>query len=339
MVVIILINIVLILYVYFKYYVVPKDTKVESNEIGNNDAIVIGYLNDNGFVNNFDLLLAEIVELNIKGYIRIDFDENKIDKYDYIIRQQIGLESNNLNDYEIHVLSYLFSKKTEITKNELEEKLEDSFKAYQIQYNDLKKIINNEIVSKNIIDENKKKNHFDNVKKYRKISVIIFFVIIILGFFGILETSLIYISMYILEKIILFLLLSNVHMFTKYGLILKYNIDNYKLKLEDKEFLTEKTNMKEVLLDKEFARSIALHIKTNAKSAFIDDMVSKDAKEISKNVIINMAIIASILLLVGIIIYKIIEVIPISGLVWIFIGFAIFAAVVFDVAHSLGQKK
>ena len=83
-------------------------------------------------------------------------------KYNYTIRQKIGLESNKLNNYEIHVLNYLFSKKTEITRNELEEKLKNTFKSYNIQYNDLKKIINKEIINQKVIDEEEKNRFIKN---------------------------------------------------------------------------------------------------------------------------------------------------------------------------------
>lgn len=339
MVILILINVVLIVYVYLKYYKVPEDAKDKNNEIENKDSIIIGYVNDRGFVNNFDLLISEIIELNIKGYIEIDYNKEGIDKYNYIIRQKIGLEFNELNNYEIHVLNYLFFKKQEITRKELEDKLKNTFKSYNIQYNDLKKIINKEVVFQGIVDEEAQKKHLKNAKKYVKISVLIVIIVIILGLFKVLDTSLLYMAMYILEKIILSSLLLNVNMYTKYGQILKYNIENYRLELEKKEFLINNIEMKEILLNKDFANSIALHIKTNAKEAFIDEKAFKEAKDTSKNAVMNVMIIASILALLGIIIYKIMEFFPIEGLGWIFIIFAIIAAGVFDVAHSLGRKK
>ena len=67
MIILILINVVIIIYIYLKYYKIPEDAKEENNEIENKDSIIIGYINDRGLVNNFDLLIAEIIELNIKG--------------------------------------------------------------------------------------------------------------------------------------------------------------------------------------------------------------------------------------------------------------------------------
>ena len=260
-------------------------------------------------------------------------------KYNYTIRQKIGLESNKLNNYEIHVLNYLFSKKTEITRNELEEKLKNTFKSYNIQYNDLKKIINKEIINQKVIDEEEKNRFIKNSKKYIKLSILIVICIIILGLFKVLDISLLYMAMYILEKIVIALLLLNVNIYTKYGQILKYNIDNYKYKLEKQEFLDNNIKMQEILLNKDFANSIALHIKTNAKEAFIDEKTLKEAKDTSKSAIKNLLIITSILVLIGIIIYKIMEFFPLEGLGWIFIIFSIIAAGVFDVAHALGNKK
>ena len=142
-------------------------------------------------------------------------------------------------------------------------------------------------------------------------------------------------AMYILEKIVIALLLLNVNIYTKYGQILKYNIDNYKYKLEKQEFLDNNIKMQEILLNKDFANSIALH----AKEAFIDEKALKEAKDTSKSAIKNLLIITSILVLIGIIIYKIMEFFPLEGLGWIFIIFSIIAAGVFDVAHALGNKK
>ena len=83
MIILVLINIIFIVCVYLKYYKFPKDIDVDNIE--NEESIVIGYVNDLNFNNNFDLILAEIIELNVKGYIKISYNKDSIQKYDYII--------------------------------------------------------------------------------------------------------------------------------------------------------------------------------------------------------------------------------------------------------------
>ena len=77
MIILILINVVIIIYIYLKYYKISEEAKEENNEIEKMDSIIIGFINDRGLVNNFDLLIAEIIELNIKGYIEIDYDNTR----------------------------------------------------------------------------------------------------------------------------------------------------------------------------------------------------------------------------------------------------------------------
>src|SRR5574344_274930 len=109
MLIFILINIITILYICLKYY---KSNQIILDEnIKNKDSIIIGYINDNSFNNDFDLILAEIIELNIKGYITIEYIEDNFDKYNYNIKQNIPTWSDNLNRYEMLTLNFLFQNK------------------------------------------------------------------------------------------------------------------------------------------------------------------------------------------------------------------------------------
>ena len=125
MIILVLINIIFIVCVYLKYYKFPKDIDVDNIE--NEEPIIIGYVNDLNFNNNFDLILAEIIQLNIKEYIRINYNKNSIQKYDYIVSQNVDMASAKLSKYELMTLNFLFSNKMEITKQELEEKLNNIF--------------------------------------------------------------------------------------------------------------------------------------------------------------------------------------------------------------------
>ena len=139
MVILILLNLVILLYIFFKYYRIPNNIKMSTQEIKNENSMVIVYIDNKDF-NNFDLMLAEIIELNIKHYIIIEYNNEGINKYDYTIKQNINMNSDKLNRYELLVLSFLFPNEQEITKTQLEEKLRNTFGSYNIQYNELEKI-------------------------------------------------------------------------------------------------------------------------------------------------------------------------------------------------------
>lgn len=337
MVILILVNIAIIIYIYLKYYRFPKNINNTTEKVEDIDSIIIGYINDRGFNNNFDLILAEIIELNIKGYIIIEYGKENINKYDYIIKQNITIESDKLNKYEILLLNFLFLKKTEITKDELEEKLKNTFYSYNIQFNEIKEVLNNRLIEQNIIDEVKQKNLTKKTKKYIIISIVL---IILLGIVNVIkfsEISLMYMLMYILEKVVSTVLLLKASIYTTKGQILKHNIDKYKIELENKEFLTNKNTMEEIVLNKEFANSIALHIKTQAKKTFVDDKMIKDATKISKQIMFNIFSASVIILLIGLILAKIVLMVSPGAVVWIYIIMVIATACVADV--TLYKKK
>lgn len=339
MVILLLINIAIIIYVYLKYYRLPKNVEFTNDKIEDLDSMIIGYINDQGIDNNFDLLLSGIIELNIKGYIKIEYDKKETDKYNYIIKQNIDMGSDEINKYEILVLSFLFAKGPKITKLELEEKLKNTFNSYNVQYNEIRNVLNKEVIYQGIIDENKQKKYINETKKYIKISIISVIIVLILGALNVLDISLLYISMYILEKIVVAMLISKSSIYTKDGQNLKYSIDSYKICIENKEFLENKSSMQDIVLNKEFANSLALHINTEAKKAFIDDIMSENATKVSKKYILNILIVAIVLLLIGIIILKITKMLSVPGFFWVYLILAISGACVFDIAHSLGRGK
>jgi len=337
MIILILINIVIIVYIYLKYYKFPETVKYTSEKIEDKDSMIIGYINDGGFNNNFDLILAQIIELNIKGYITIKYYKENIDKYNYTIIQNIDIGSDKLDKYEMLVLNFLFFNKTEITKNELEEKLNNTFSSYNTQFNQIGEILYKQFLEEKIIDEVKQKELTKKTKEYIKISIVLIFLVSILGLFKIIKISLLYMLIYILEKIISSVLLLKASIYTNKGQILKYNIDSYKIKLENKEFLVNNNTMEEIVLKKEFANSIALHINTQAKKAFIDDRITKDAIKISKKTIINVLIGFIILILIGLILAKITMILPREAIFWVYLILAISVACVADI--TLYKKK
>ena len=145
--------------------------------------------------------------------------------------------------------------------------------------------------------------------------------------------------LYIFEKIVLCMLISRANAYTDKGKILKYNIEKYKMQLQDREFLTEKNTMQDIVLNKEFADSIALHINTQAKEVFIDNKISKDTNKIyKKTIIIVLAIIISFFLAI-LIISRIMMALPKGVIIWIYIIMAISAACVADITLAYKKNK
>jgi len=337
MIILILINIVIIVYIYIKYYKFPETIKETTQDLDDKDSIIIGYINDVGFNNNYDLILAQIIDLNIKGYITIEYNKENTDKYDYTIKQNIDIGSDYLKKYEMIILNFLFSNKTEITKRELEEKINSTFSSYNTQFNEIGEILEKQLTEEKIIDKLKQKELPKKTKNYIKISIIIVLLVSILAIFKIIDNSLLYMLIYMLEKVISITLLLKSSIYTDEGQSLKYKIDTYKIKLEDKEFLTNNTTMKEIVLKKEFANSLALHINTQAKKAFVYDKISKDAIKASKKIIINLLIVFTILVLIGLIMAKITMMLPKGAIFWVYLILAISVACVADI--TLYKKK
>lgn len=334
MIILILLNIAIIIYIYLKYYKVPENISSITKEIEDKDSIIIGYINDKGFNNNFDLILAEIVELNIKGYITIEYSKEAMDKYNYTIKQNVTIESQKLNKYEIILLSFLFSKKLEITKAELEEKLKNTFNSYNMQFNEVGKVINNQLIEQGIIDKLKQAELNEKRKKYILLSIILVIIIGIINLINATQASLIYMLIYIFEKVFSNLLLSKANSYTTEGQILKYNIEKYKMKIENKEFFNSKNEMKDIVHNKEFANSLALHIKTQAKKVFIDDTMLKNATKLSKSAMIKVLIGSILLLVITIVVAPIIMSLSPGAIVWVYIIVTIIAACVADITLS-----
>lgn len=335
MIILILINILFIIYVYVKYYrfsITQVNKKIEDE-----DSILIAYIQDNGIHNNVDLILAQIIELNIKGYIKIEYNKENIDKYNYIIKQNIPINSNELKKHELLVMNFLFDNKIEITKKELEEKLSNTFKLYNIQFNDLGKILNDKLINEGIIDKEKQERISKTLKKYIKISTIIIPIIFVASIFKIIQSSLLYLLIYILEKLVIGILISKASYYTNEGQSLKYKIDSYKIQLTNKEFLNSNSKMEDIVKNGKFANSLALHIDTQAKQAFINSSIIKNATKVSKKAIIIGFIFLGIITLVGLVLSIITRLIPKEAIFWLYLMIAIIVAGVADV--TLAKKK
>lgn len=339
MIVLIFINIAVIVYIYLKYYNFPKNENSTKEKIEEMDPIIIGCINDKGFNNNFDLILAEIVNLNIKGYLKIEYDREDINAYNYIIKQNFDMEVDNIKKYELIILNFLFSEKMEISKNELEEKLINTFNSYNVQYNDLQKVLQDELIKQYIIDEYKIKKLKKVSKIYRRVSILSIIILLTLKTFLFTKISALSVLIYILEKVISNILLLKSSNYTDKGEMLRNDIISYKTEIEKQEFLVDKKTMNQIILDKRFANSIALHINTQAKKIFIDDKLLQNATKSSKKVLLKILIVLSIFILVGIILQKIIKSITKDGIIWLYIMLTIIIAFSADVTRIFGTSK
>ena len=331
MLILIFINIFIIVWIYSKYYNYSQNENIKKNEIENMEPIITGCINDKGLNNNFDLILAEIINLNIKGYIKIEYDRNDINAYDYTIKQNIDMNSNDIKKYEIILLNFLFSKKMEITKKELEEKLINTFNSYNVQYNDLQEVLQKELIKENIIDENNKKELQKISKIYKKESMILIILLLIIKIFIFKNISSLSILIYIAEKIISNILIIKASNYTEKGEKLKKYINEYKNELSTKEFLIDKKTMNEIIFEKEFANSLALHINTQAKRVFIDDQISKNATKNAKKITLKFIILLIIFIFIGIILQYATKSMTKDGIVWLYIMLTIIVAFSADI--------
>lgn len=64
MIVLVLINILIIIYIFFEYYKPKEELKSINRDIKDTDVAIIGYINDQGVSNNLDLLIAEAVAVS-----------------------------------------------------------------------------------------------------------------------------------------------------------------------------------------------------------------------------------------------------------------------------------
>ena len=96
--------------------------------------------------------------------------------------------------------------------------------------------------------------------------------------------------------------------------------------------------MNEVLLEKEFANSIALHIDTDAKQAFISNTL-KNNIEATKKVLAKLFVVGIIVVFLTIVLQKITLSLDREGIVLLYSFLAIIIASSADIAHALATSK
>ena len=351
MLVLILFNIGIILWIYFNFYKENKELETYDENIRNIEPLEMGYINDRRLSNNFDLILAEIINLNIKGYLDIEYNEDKTYNDDYIIKQRFDTPTNNINNYELLILKFLFSKKTEISKNELEKMIE-CFDSYDIQFNELEDGIENKLITENVISKSKKEK-IQNIKKvYKRISFLLIIILLILNItnsraissnyimmYALQTISSSYIIIYILEIIITYILILKADFYTNKGKNLKSQIINYKKEILNKEFLIDNKSMAEIVNEKEFANSLALHINTVAKDTFVYNKITDNMARKSKKVLLKVISVFLVILVAFLLLRKAILTADSTGKFFIFVTLIIIIAAWADITHELASFK
>ena len=333
MVILILVNIIFIIYLYKKYYNLPKDATYTKEEIEEINPMFLSFMYDEKIGNNFDIILSEIIELNIKGYIEINYLNSNVEKYNYVIRRIIDLNSDDLKKHEMIVLNFLFAENDEITKRELESKFKNVFNIYNVQFIELKQIIDDYSLKHQLIDKSKEIEIKKKTKNYIKISALFILIILILTVVEFLDTSRLYFIMYLIEKMVSIMLLSKISYLTPKGIQLQNSIYKYRKEIENIEFLDNRSDMNDIVKNKKFANSIALHIDTNAKRAFVDDATIKNAKQVSKQIFIDIIMISTIILLLGLIVAQILTMFGAGWAFWLLFIFVLISAIIIEISH------
>lgn len=339
MLIVVLINIAIIIWIYLRYYHFSEhiiNTKEKVEEI---DPILMGFINDRGFSNNYDLILAEIVNLNIKKYIIIEYDKDDKSKYNYTIKQNFNIQKDEIEKYDLVILDFLFLQKSEITRTEFEQKIINTFGSYNVQYNQLSKVLQEKLLEQSIIDAEKQKELEKVNKLYKKISIIIISLLLILKIFVNLKISIWLLLIYVFEILVSRILLLNASNYTDKGEIIRNNIIRYKYEINNKEFLVDKKQMNDVLLEKEFANSIALHINTDAKDSFINGISTNAIKSV-KNALIKLFVIGFILIFITLILQKLtLSINSRDGILLLYIILTLIVATSADITHALSTSK
>lgn len=268
--VIILVNIVLIIWLYYKYQYISKRSNINDIKIEELSPGVIGYIADkNG--NPMDLILAEILELNKNGYIDITYERQDIDKYEYIIKKKNNLDLSNLNKYQLTAYRLAFS---DCIKQITIDRLEENVKRSMAEWHEIRvKGIN---VKKEIEDFLQKQDIIDN-KKQKKLSIIknIYFIMNIVFLIMYKNIPMNKLIILLIESMCIFYICENARCFTKKGKCLYYLIKDYKEKLKHNELLKTKKIIHNILLGDYYINSIALNITSDARKEFIHNEVEE----------------------------------------------------------------
>lgn len=265
MIYLIIVNIILIIWLYRKYIYMPNCVDENYRELEEMDSALIGYI-DNEDANSIDWILAEILELNRKDYVNIEYVKIDVDKYNYVIKRKKEKDISKLKKYELTAYRFLFDELDEVSIDYLEEKIKVSItkqRDTQVKSLSIRKEIEEELENQNIVNKNLKA-----IQKIMQTAYVIITLVAILVTEG---KQLLTSFLLLIETIVILYILYDGRPFTKKGKELKSKVLKYKKSLDENELLKEKKIVHNMLLEKHYADAIALHIPTVAKEEFIND--------------------------------------------------------------------
>jgi len=275
MIYLIIINIVFIFWIYKNYIYIPKKVNDNYVEVEEMDAALIGYI-ENENDNSIDWMLAEILELNRKDYIDIEYERTNINEYNYVMKKIEGKDISKLKKYELTAYRFLFGisdNKTDM--NNIEYKMKASISesiAAEAKSFTIKNELEEELENRKLINKNLKL-----IKNELQIIHILITLIVIL----VTKEKTLYLPIILfIQTIIISCMIYQGRPFTAKGKELYAKVIKYKKELENNELLKEKQIAHNQLLQKKYADAIALHIPIEAKKEFINN-------ELEENKILN----------------------------------------------------
>ena len=291
MIIIIVINLILILWLFREYIYIPKNLNQDYKEFREMDAALIGYI-ENKWGNSVDWIFSEVLELNRKGYILIEYQIKEGEQFDYAIKKLGGKSISKLKNYELTTYRILFENSDQITKKELEEKLKATFEREEninIKSFSIRNEIIEELIKKGIIDANSQK-FLTILKRIYMVACIMILIIFK-------ELNAIQMAIFLVETFITLYICTKGRTFTAQGKNLKAKIEDYQEYLANNKLLSQNEILDFMLQEKDYINSIALHIDSNARNGFIDtEIIDGSAKNLN-SLVLNILFIALLFVL------------------------------------------
>ena len=291
MIIIIVINLILILWLFREYIYIPKNLNQDYKEFIEMDAALIGYI-ENKWGNSVDWIFSEVLELNRKGYILIEYQIKEGEQFDYTIKKLGGKSISKLKNYELTTYRILFENSDQITKKELEEKLKATFEREEninIKSFSIRNEIIEELIKKGIIDANSQK-FLTILKRIYMVACIMILIIFK-------ELNALQMAIFLVETFITLYICTKGRTFTAQGKNLKAKIEDYQEYLANNKLLSQNEILDFMLQEKDYINSIALHIDSNARNGFIDtEIIDGSAKNLN-SLVLNILFIALLFVL------------------------------------------
>lgn len=291
MIIVIIVNLILIAWLYYEYIYIPKSFNQDFKEMQELDSAIIGYMDDR-WGNSVDWIFAEILELYKKGYIVIEYEIKEAGQFDYIIKKVEEKKVVKLKNYELTTYRILFENSSQITKKELEQKLQETFEKEEninIKSFSIRNEIVEELIQIGLLDKNKQA-----ILRYvKRIYMIICIVLLI----TLKEQNALYMALFLIQTVITLYVCSKGRAFTNKGKKIKSKIEDYKQRLESNKLLEQKEIVDFMLQEKDYINSIALHIDSNSKQGLIETEIIDGSAKTTNNLILNILFIALLIVI------------------------------------------